>query len=46
MSDLLKTIHNANLAIDLAVIAQDVTIQAEGYWEWGWALLTQGQHGS
>jgi tetratricopeptide (TPR) repeat protein len=44
MSDLPKTIHDANLAIDLAVAAQDVIIQSEGYWEWGWALLMQGQH--
>jgi DNA-binding SARP family transcriptional activator/Tfp pilus assembly protein PilF len=43
-SDFPAAIASACLAVDLARVAKDVTIEAQSLWEWGWALLLQGEH--
>ncbi|MEW5868220.1 MAG: tetratricopeptide repeat protein [Chloroflexota bacterium] len=43
-SDFPSTIVAARRAVELARVAEDVTIETEGHVEWGWALLLQGEH--
>lgn len=43
-SDYPTAIDAASRAARLAQDAQDVTIEASSFWEWGWALLLLGDH--
>jgi DNA-binding SARP family transcriptional activator/Tfp pilus assembly protein PilF/biotin operon repressor len=45
-SDFPPAIAAASHAVRLAQAALDVTIEAESYMEWGWALLLQAEHTS